>query len=76
MPKANPTLMYPTQTIFHWFASGLTLGIIDSLWALLACIGGSLWVPMGFWIANGHFGGLNQHDGYRELLCIAVQYRL
>ena len=32
--NVNPTLVYPTQTIFHWLPLGLMLGIIGSGWGV------------------------------------------
>ena len=50
MAYANPTLAYPTQTIFHWLSMGLALGLpgfllgspgfLDTNMLVSSCVGG------------------------------------
>ena len=58
MPNANPTLAYPTRTIFHWLALGLTFGIIGSRWPSLTHTG-HYWLELG--VALGLQGFLDSN---------------
>ena len=69
MPNTNPSLVYPTRTIFHQLALGLAL---VPRWFVLGLQG----VFNTNMLVNARIGGLDQHARpHRKLVRILVEYR-